>query len=136
VAFGFAAVTPVVLDTCAVLWLAGQQDALSANARRVLADPAVALHVSAISAWEIAIKSRKGRLGLPCAPEVWRRTFLDSFGVHEVAVTGAIAMAAVAEELPHNDPADRIDVATARSLGAKLLSADSTLRENIPFVVW
>jgi PIN domain nuclease of toxin-antitoxin system len=129
-------VTPVILDTCVVLWLAGQQDSLSANARGVLADPAVALHVSAISAWEIAIKSRKGKLGLPSAPEVWWQTFLDSFGVHEVAVTGAIAMSAVAEELPHGDPADRIVVATARSLGARLLTADSILRETIPFVVW
>ena len=63
-AFGSSAVTPVVLDTCVVLWLAGQQDALSENARGVLADPAVVLHVSAISAWEIAIKARKGKLAL------------------------------------------------------------------------
>jgi PIN domain nuclease of toxin-antitoxin system len=129
-------VTPVVLDTCVVLWLAGQQDALSANARGVLADPTVALHVSSISAWEIAIKSRKGKLALPNTPEVWWQTFLNSFGVNEVAVTGSIAMGAVAEELPHGDPADRIVVATARSLGAKLLTADKILRETIPFVVW
>lgn len=68
---------------------AGQQGALSANARRVLADPAVALHVSAISTWEIAIKTRKGKLELPSAAEVWRQTFLNSFGVNEVPVTGA-----------------------------------------------
>ena len=100
--------TPVVLDTCVVLWLASQQDKLSANARGVLADPAVALHVSAISAWEIAIKSRKGKLALPSAPEAWWQTFLNSFGVNEVAVTGSIAMRAVAEVLPLGDPADRI----------------------------
>lgn len=127
---------PVVLDTCVVLWLAGQQDSLSAKARGVLADPTVALYVSAISAWEIAIKSRKGRLVLPSAPEDWWQTFLRSFEVNEVAVTGSIAMGAVAEDLPHGDPADRIVVATARSLGARLLTADNILRETIPFVVW
>ena len=128
--------TPVVLDTCVVLWLAGQQDSLSANARGLLSDPTVALHVSSISAWEIAIKLRKGKLSLPSAPEAWWQTFLGSFGVNEVAVTGSIAMGAVAEELPHGDPADRIVVATARSLGAKLLTADKILRGTIPFVVW
>ena len=128
--------TPVVLDTCVVLWLASQQDSLSANARAVLADPTAALHVSAISAWEIAIKSRKGKLALPSAPEDWWRTFLDSFGINEVAVTGDIAMRAVEEALPHGDPADRIVVATARSLGAKLLTADKILREAIPFAIW
>jgi len=51
-------------------------------------------------------------------------------------VTGALAMGAVAEELPHGDPADRSIVATARSLGAKLLTADKILRETIAFVVW
>jgi PIN domain nuclease of toxin-antitoxin system len=129
-------VTPVVLDTCVALWLAGRQDALSATAQGVLADPNVTLHVSAISAWEIAVKSHKGKLELPTSPEVWWQTFLHSFGVNEVAVTGSIAMAAVAENLPHGDPADRIVVATARSLGAKLLSADRVLRESVPFVAW
>jgi PIN domain nuclease of toxin-antitoxin system len=73
---------------------------------------------------------------LPSAPNIWWQTFLSSFGVNEVAVTGAIAMGAVAEELPHNDPADRIVVATARSLGARLLTADTALREHVPFAVW
>jgi PIN domain nuclease of toxin-antitoxin system len=129
-------VTPVVLDTCVVLWLAGQQDALSASARGILADRAVALNVSAISAWEIAIKTRKGKLRLPSAAEVWWQRFLHSFGVNEVAVTGAIAVGAVAEDLPHGDPADRIIVATARSLGARLVTADNVLRESVPFAIW
>ena len=128
--------TPIVLDTCVVLWLAGQPDSLSSSARTVLSDPTVALYVSAISAWEIAIKTRKGKLTLPNAPETWWGTFLNSFGVNEVAVTGSIALVAVAEELPHGDPADRIVVATARGLGAKLLTADKILREALPFVIW
>jgi len=129
-------VTPVVLDTCVVLWLSDRQAALSARARDLLADPTVQLHASAISAWEIAIKSRKGKLGLPSAPRIWWETFLHSFGVNEVAVTGPLAMGTVEEDLPHGDPADRIIVATARSLGARLVTADSVLREALPFVIW
>jgi PIN domain nuclease of toxin-antitoxin system len=64
-------VTPVVLDTCVVLWLADRQEALSAKARDLLAAPAITLHASAISAWEIAIKTQRGKLGLPTAPHVW-----------------------------------------------------------------
>jgi PIN domain nuclease of toxin-antitoxin system len=78
----------------------------------------------------------EGKLALPSAPEAWWQTFLSGFGVNEVAVTGAIAMGAVAEDLPHGDPADRIVVATARSLSATLLTADKILRGTIPFVVW
>ena len=57
--------TPVVLDARVVLWLAGQQDSLSANARGVLADPAVALHVSAIPAW-LASTMRSAQASLGC----------------------------------------------------------------------
>ena len=128
--------TPVVLDTCVVLWLAGRQEALSVTARTLLTDPNTVLYASAISAWEIAVKARKGRLGLPSTPHVWWETFLRSFPVKEVAVTAAIAMNAVDEKLPHGDPADRIIVATARYLQAKLVTADSVLRESVPFTAW
>jgi PIN domain nuclease of toxin-antitoxin system len=96
----------------------------------------VQLHASAISAWEIAIKVHKGKLGLPSAPRIWWETFLYSYGVNEVAVTGTIAMNAVEQELPHADPADRIIVATARSLGAQLVTADNLLRKALPFAIW
>jgi PIN domain nuclease of toxin-antitoxin system len=51
-----------------------------------------------------------------CRKKIGLRICLNSFGVNEVAATGSIAMGAVAEELPDGDPADRIVVATARSL--------------------
>jgi PIN domain nuclease of toxin-antitoxin system len=53
-----------------------------------------------------------------------------------MAIGLAWMQGAVAEDLPHGDPADRIVAATARSLGAKLLTADSILRDTIPFVLW
>jgi PIN domain nuclease of toxin-antitoxin system len=45
-------------------------------------------------------------------------------------------MNAVEQELPHADPADRIIVATARSLGAQLVTADNLLRKALPFAIW
>ena len=52
-----------LLDTCAVLWLAGEPARLSSRVREIVKDPSSELFVSAISAWEIAIKAQKGRLG-------------------------------------------------------------------------
>jgi PIN domain nuclease of toxin-antitoxin system len=129
-------VTTVVLDTCALLWLAAEPERLSQRAREVLSEPASELAVSAISAWEIAVKTSRGKLELPTAAPLWWDAVLARYGLRELPVTAAIAMAAVAEALPHNDPADRIIVATARHSNARLLTGDRLLLSAVPFAVW
>jgi len=109
---------PFLLDTCAILWLAGDPGRLSTKAREIVTDPSSELFVSAISAWEIAIKAQKGRLDLPSPPGPWWSLLLGSYPLREVPVSAAIALASVTEALPQNDPADRIIVSTARKMGA------------------
>ncbi len=48
----------VLLDTCALLWLAADKKKLSPQAKRVIKSNAEALSVSSISAFEIAIPTR------------------------------------------------------------------------------
>ncbi|MBN1611609.1 MAG: type II toxin-antitoxin system VapC family toxin [Polyangiaceae bacterium] len=126
----------LVLDTCVLLWLAAEPLRLSTRVRDRLLDERNELAVSAISAWEIAIKTARGKLELPREPSVWWQAALARYRLREVPVTAAIAMAAVAEALPHNDPADRIVVATARLLNAQLLTRDQVLLSAVPFSVW
>jgi PIN domain nuclease of toxin-antitoxin system len=52
----------ILLDTHTLLWLVSAPDQLSANAREAISDPVREIAVSAASAWEIAIKTRLGRL--------------------------------------------------------------------------
>jgi PIN domain nuclease of toxin-antitoxin system len=129
-------VNPLLLDTCTILWLAGQPELLSPRAQDLLIQPDVSVFVSSISAWEIAVKVRKGKLLLPAEPRVWWRRMLERYRPQEVAVTAEIAFGAVEEILPHGDPADRIVVATARVLSARLLTADKILLAAVPFAVW
>jgi PIN domain nuclease of toxin-antitoxin system len=56
-------VTAILLDTNALLWLVSAQQRVAPNVRSILADQANELYVSAVSAWEVAIKTRIGRLG-------------------------------------------------------------------------
>lgn len=60
----------LLLDTCTSLWLATHDSPLSNAARENCADPANTVYLSALSAWEIAIKHRLGRLRLPVPPHV------------------------------------------------------------------
>ncbi len=54
----------MLLDTCALLWLAEGGKELSVGARKQIESNAV-VYVSAISAFEIGLKHRAGKLALP-----------------------------------------------------------------------
>ena len=55
----------ILLDTCTFLWITTGSPQLSSTARRLFEDPNNEVYLSAISAWEMAIKSSLGKLLLP-----------------------------------------------------------------------
>lgn len=123
----------VVLDTHAWLWWASAEDRLGEAARRALAE-ADSISVSAISAWEVVMLERKGRIAIDRRPAEWVRQALSQPGVTAVPVDPPIAVAAAAldgDGAPA-DPADRMIYATARELGATLITKDRVLREFDP----
>ena len=118
----------LLLDTCTLLWLAGDPTKLSGHAADLIRHHADGLFVSAISAFEIAVKHRRGGLRLPMEPQEWIPAALKHHGVNELPVTCRIAAASVALPAHHNDPADRIIVATAQIEDLTILSPDKLIR--------
>ncbi len=118
----------ILVDTHVLLWLAEDHPRLGRRAARRIdaALRADELLVSAISFWEVAMLASKGRVELELGPRELRRRSLEQ-GILEVAVDGAVAIAAA--ELPrfHGDPADRLIVASALSREAQLVTADRAL---------
>jgi PIN domain nuclease of toxin-antitoxin system len=131
---GIEGPTAVILDTCAVIWLAnGDPLAPEALAAIVHAGLAEGIHVSPASAWEIGMlsKSKPGRMAvlqfLP-DPKTWFSTFMAGPGLKEAAITPAIAIDS--SYLPgelHGDPGDRLIIATARHLGMPIVTRDSKI---------
>jgi len=114
----------ILLDTCALLWLAeGSARISNAVLRRIDAEPIVS--VSAISALEIGLKTRAGKLRLPMPPIEWWRAVCDHHSLNVVPVEPGTYIRST--ELPpvHKDPVDRIIVATAERLRATVVTADS-----------
>ena len=71
---------PVILDTCALLWLASGDKKLSrATFKQINEAPAV--YVSAISGFEIAIKASRGKHKLPHAPQEWFEKVIEHHGL-------------------------------------------------------
>ena len=86
------------------------------------------LLVSAITPWEIGVLVSKKRIDLHRDTLVWIQDALSMPGISFVPLDPEIAVAST--RLPfdmHPDPADRMLVATARHLGATLVTADKAL---------
>jgi len=126
-----------LLDTCALIWLVNGDRQLSSEAARLCGDPESQLCVSAASAWEIALKSARRKLSLRVSPEVWWGRALEQHELEELPVTSRIAISAAALEEIHNDPFDRVLVATASEHGLIILTPDRVISQyrNVR-VVW
>ncbi len=116
-----------LLDTHVLVWWLNDRRRLSAAQRAAAAsaDAGSPLLVSDISLWEVATLHSLGRIRLTIPLREWLEKATAPPLVRRQGISPAIAEAVAA--LPdsfHRDPADRILVATARVLGATLLTRD------------
>jgi len=124
---------PLLLDTHFWIWLQkGETGMFTGPIRRAVEESAAGgrLYLSIISVWEVALLESKGRirLSLPCT--AWVEQALAIPGLVVAPLTPEIAIESCNLPLPfHGDPADRIIVATARKMGAKLLTRDAQVIE-------
>lgn len=127
----------LLLDTCAFLWLVADQKKLSPKAISEIKKNAGSLFVSSMSAFEIGIKYEKKKLKLPMCASEWFMKALELHGIVEIPVTAKIAL--LSTELPrlHDDPVDRLLIATARLHKLHLLTPDTHIHryESIR-VIW
>ena len=113
----------LLLDTCALVWLATDAAELSRRSRTAI-DDADMVCVSAISAWEISLKAARNTLELPLPPAEWFSRILDHHHLNLAALSVDILVAANSLPWHHRDPADRFIIATAADLGAAVVTAD------------
>lgn len=118
----------ILLDTHVLLWLDREDPALGPDSRELFATAweKGSVAVSAISFWDAAMLAARGRIDLRQSPESWRLDWLRA-GLEEVALDGALAVAAPALADFHPDPADRFIVATALAESATLVTADQAI---------
>ncbi|HZZ60252.1 MAG TPA: type II toxin-antitoxin system VapC family toxin [Roseiarcus sp.] len=117
----------LLLDSHVLLALVERgASSLPAGVAALLGDQASEHHVSAASLWEIAIKSRLGKLRLTVSlgalPEL-----LEGLGVRIVAIDERHALAEVEPEPTTRDPFDRMLLAQCQVEGLKLVTIDRAL---------
>ena len=102
----------ILVDSCAIIWLATGDRKLSKLARDVMRD-AELLCFSSISIWEIARLVKAGDLELPVSPARLADLLVEQYEMKELPVNNSISLRASALPEIHKDPADRFIIATA-----------------------
>ena len=122
----------IVLDTHVWVWWLSGIEPISRRASRLIAD-AVAqkgIYVSSISVWEVAHLVARGRLKLTVAVADWLAKSEALPFVNFIPVDNAIALKSVQLPEPlHQDPADRIIIATAITLGFPVVTKDRKITD-------
>jgi PIN domain nuclease of toxin-antitoxin system len=116
-----------VADTHALVWHLMDDERLGKAARRVFrsADQGRALcHVPAIALVEIALLYEKGRLRSGPAQIVEALAAHDGYAILALDLEQALGFASLPAV---RDPMDRLILAAARAVGARLVSADEAL---------
>ena len=121
----------IVLDTQVWVWWASAPEKLSRKAAKLIESERRAgnILISSFSVWEVAMLVAKGRLQFALDLREWIAECEKLPGIRFMPVSNAIALASV--NLPgefHPDPADRLIVATARHLGARIVTSDSKIQ--------
>ncbi len=121
----------LLLDTCVAVWATTDSARLSARARQAL-EEADAIHISAVSPWELILKAQGGKRAprvpwddlirrpriwpLPLAFDTYRR--VESMPLH------------------HADPFDRLLIAQALLHGLTLVTPDERIHTYDLPLIW
>lgn len=120
----------LLLDTHTAIWIVGNK-----RIAREAEDAINAVHqtngtllVSPITAWEVGLLVSLKRVDLLATPQRWFARLLSIPNVRPAELSTDILMASsFLPGTPPRDPADRILLATARDLGATLVTRDRAL---------
>lgn len=126
----------ILLDTCAFLWLVADSPELSETAKTLFRDIENQTYLSTVSAWEIIVKNRLGKLPLPePAPDFIQRQcrqhLIETLPLDNKAVFQLHGLAN-----HHRDPFDRMLICQALSNQLVILTTDELIAQYPVATVW
>ena len=127
--------TKFLLDTHALIWWLEGGRKLSPTARRVIADQAATVLVSAASAWEIAIKHQIGKFRVPDLIGAFRGR-VEKEGFVELPIS--LEHAVIAGTLPgtHKNPFNRVLIAQSQVEDVAIVTRDERFRDYAIRCIW
>ncbi|MBL8260144.1 MAG: type II toxin-antitoxin system VapC family toxin [Candidatus Competibacteraceae bacterium] len=126
----------ILLDTCVFLWIVRDSPQLSVTARTLFSDPAHTIYLSAVSAWEIAIKHGLGRLPLAEPPHSYIPAERDKHNILSLELNEAAVLELRRLPPHHQDSFDRMLICQAIAHSLTLLTPDSRIQAYPVRTVW
>ena len=115
----------LLLDTHVLLWWLFGDPRLTPAMREAIVDPASTVLVSAVTAWEMAIKAAAGKLAVP--DRLVQQLQHEGFDALPVTVEDGLAAGALPRH--HSDPFDRMLIAQAARRRLVVVTADRRFAE-------
>jgi PIN domain nuclease of toxin-antitoxin system len=112
-----------------------EHEKLSQSARRIIKDSKYKKFISIASMWEIAVKSRIGKLPIPNGvSSAFSKAESSGFGIAEINRQ----CIEIYNSLPllHRDPFDGIIIATARAENFTIVTADENIQKYDISWIW
>ncbi|RYG26683.1 PIN domain-containing protein [bacterium] len=117
----------IVLDSQMWIWFHRGDPRLPENVRDEIRRLRERVSISAVTIWEVALATQKGRIVSAVAPEEMVLSWLRTVPMNVVPLDVEIALLSRTLPFEHEDPADRFIAATAHRLGAPLATGNAPL---------
>ena len=116
-----------LLDTEVWLWMQAHPDRIGRHTMNIITNDRNELYLSSASAWEIAVKFRRGRLQLPEPPDEYVPDRLLTSGVNGLSIEHSHALAVSRLDDREHDPVDRLLIGQAIIEHMSIISSDPKL---------
>jgi PIN domain nuclease of toxin-antitoxin system len=126
----------LLLDTATFLWVISDAPELSSRVRELVVDPGNDVYLSAVSAWEIAVKHALGRLSLPEPPERFVPEQRKQQGIEALPLDEESALHLTRLPMLHKDPFDRMLICQAITQALLILTPDELISQYPVRTAW
>jgi len=117
----------VLIDTHALLWIAGDEKQVSARAKGVFLNPRNELYFSIANLWEMAIKISIKKLNLGSTLDDFVDDHIVGNGIRLLPIKPSHVVRVATVPFIHRDPFDRLMIAQAMVENMRILSSDGRL---------
>lgn len=125
-----------LLDTGVWLWSVLEPERIARKTREVVADLHHDVFLSAVTSWEVAIKSAAGKLSLPEPPGSYVPRRMADQGLRPLPISHQHALAVFSLPAHHRDPFDRLLIAQANLEDMVLITADRIFEQYPVQLLW
>ena len=125
-----------LLDTHTFLWWLADDSRLSGVAKAFIGNSQNEIFFSVVSAWEITIKVKSGKLPLPEPPNIYIPKYIARYNFKILDIDMESTLQIWKLEKHHKDPFDRMLVAQSQTKKISILTCDNKFPSYDVKIIW